>query len=61
MNDRPDAFTAVHQLAESGNAVMLQLLLNHGGKVNAVGKQGMTPLHLAARKKRIEVARLLNK
>merc|ERR1712217_5440 len=37
----------------------VELLLKHGGKVNAAGKQGLAPLHLAARTKNDEVVRVL--
>eukprot|EP00746_Dinoflagellata_sp_MGD_P054107 gnl/MRDRNA2_/MRDRNA2_237161_c0_seq1.p1 gnl/MRDRNA2_/MRDRNA2_237161_c0~~gnl/MRDRNA2_/MRDRNA2_237161_c0_seq1.p1 ORF type:complete len:140 (-),score=25.66 gnl/MRDRNA2_/MRDRNA2_237161_c0_seq1:323-688(-) len=46
-------------MADLGNAKIIQLLLKHGGKVNAVGKQGLTPLHLAARKKHVDVVKVL--
>jgi ankyrin repeat protein len=51
--------TIVHQVANEGNVKLLQLLLKHGGKANAVGKQGLTPLHLAARKKQAEIVKVL--
>merc|ERR1712039_623929 len=43
----------------SGNAALVELLIKHGAKVNAAGKQDMTPLHLAARKKHLAVIQLL--
>lgn len=51
--------TTVHQVAHEGNAQLLQLLLNHGGNANAVGKQGMAPLHLAARRRHVKVVKML--
>merc|ERR1719207_334004 len=32
--------TAMHQMSDLGNAKFMKLLLEHGGKVNAVGKEG---------------------
>jgi len=51
--------TAMHQMSDLGNAKLMKLLLKHGGKVNAVGKQGMTPLHLATHKTHVEVIKVL--
>lgn len=49
----------LHQMSDVGNPKLVKLLLKHGGKVNAPGKQGMTPLHLAARRNHVEVVKLL--
>merc|ERR1719215_909652 len=50
---------ALHQVADSGNVKLVELLLKHGAKINASGKQDMTALHLASRKKHVDVIRLL--
>jgi len=51
--------TALHQMCDLGKAEFVKLLLKHGGKVNMAGKQGMTPLHFAARKKHVNVVKVL--
>merc|ERR1712151_1302600 len=51
--------TCLHYVSDLGNVDFVKLFLQHGGKVNQAGKQQMTPLHLAARKKHIEVVEVL--
>lgn len=51
--------TLLHQVSDVGNAQLAKVLLDHGGIANLTGKQGMTPLHLAARKKHIDVVEVL--
>eukprot|EP00928_Gymnodinium_smaydae_P061169 TRINITY_DN45321_c0_g1_i1.p1 TRINITY_DN45321_c0_g1~~TRINITY_DN45321_c0_g1_i1.p1 ORF type:complete len:476 (+),score=73.01 TRINITY_DN45321_c0_g1_i1:65-1492(+) len=51
--------SALHQSTNLGNLEAIRLLVEHKADVNAAGKQGMTPLHFAARKKSVEAARVL--
>lgn len=51
--------SALHQIADSGDAKLARLLVSHGCKVNGLGKQGMTPMHLAARRKHANVVKVL--
>eukprot|EP00746_Dinoflagellata_sp_MGD_P000913 gnl/MRDRNA2_/MRDRNA2_101703_c0_seq1.p1 gnl/MRDRNA2_/MRDRNA2_101703_c0~~gnl/MRDRNA2_/MRDRNA2_101703_c0_seq1.p1 ORF type:complete len:526 (+),score=116.51 gnl/MRDRNA2_/MRDRNA2_101703_c0_seq1:58-1635(+) len=51
--------TTLHEMSDVGNAELLKLLVEHKGTINANGKQGMTPLHLAARKKHFTVVKVL--
>lgn len=53
--------TCLHEMSDVGNSDFVNLLVQYGGKVNSSGKQGMTPLHLAARKKHFEVVEALLK
>jgi len=40
--------TVLHSAANGGNAAIVRWLLEHGADVNARGRMGRTPLHLAA-------------
>lgn len=51
--------TALHQMSDLGDSTAVELLLKHRGQVNAVGKQGMTPLHFAARRTHVDVVKML--
>lgn len=55
-----DGDTALHMAAaKASNLRIVSKLINAGWDVNAVGNQGATPLHCAARTRDVEVVRLL--
>lgn len=59
---KPLEFSSLlHYAAGSGLTGISQLLLTKGAKVNARDISGNTPLHLAARRRRLEVVKLLIK
>ena len=60
-NDETDPFDAelLHFAAGDGDLGEVQRLLSEGRNVNAFDDLGMTPLHYAAKKERIEVAQCL--
>ena len=52
-------FRALHIAAESGDARLVELLLDHQAQVDAKADDGTTPLGVAARKGRDAIATLL--
>ncbi|MFP3015689.1 MAG: ankyrin repeat domain-containing protein, partial [Wolbachia sp.] len=55
----PDGKKPIHVAAENGNKGIVELLLNKGLGVDDTDNQGYTPLHYAASRGRLEVARFL--
>jgi hypothetical protein len=55
-----DDYHAIHRAAGSGRSRMVQLLLDKGEKVDADGRHGWTPVHVAAKRNRVEVLRVLD-
>mmetsp|Transcript_97681 Transcript_97681/g.174015 ORF Transcript_97681/g.174015 Transcript_97681/m.174015 type:complete len:482 (+) Transcript_97681:133-1578(+) len=51
--------TCLHQVCDQGKTELAEVLLKGGSKINAVGKQDMTALHLAARKGHLGVLKVL--
>jgi ankyrin repeat protein len=54
-----DHNTLLHEYAKKGNVEVTSFLLENGANVNAIGRQGMTPLHHAARGCKVEVVKAL--
>lgn len=54
-----DGWTALHKAADMGSESMVQFLLSSGALVAARDEKYMTPLHIAARRGHLVVARLL--
>jgi ankyrin repeat protein len=48
INSQREDRAAIHAAANSGGAKIVAWLLQHGAAVNALGRMGRTPLHLAA-------------
>ncbi len=49
----------LHVAAEAGHADVVELLLTHGGALDAADNEGLTALHLAARRGHAEMVKLL--
>lgn len=56
---RADGDTPLHILAHARNSYAVQLLIEAGADVNAVGDMSETPLHIALRKKDLASANAL--
>jgi ankyrin repeat protein len=61
VTDVPDkqGWTALHHAASVGSLEAIIVLHRHGANLNALNKDGQTPLHLAARESHEHVARCL--
>jgi ankyrin repeat protein len=51
--------TALHLFAAMGNAELTELVIDHGGDLDAKNSQGLTPLHSAAQEGCLNTAKLL--
>ncbi len=53
------AWTPLHWSCYHGNLELTQLIVDHGGEVNAINKQKEIPLHMAALNGHTEIIKLL--
>uniref|UniRef100_A0A6G1SKA8 Ankyrin repeat and SAM domain-containing protein 1A n=1 Tax=Aceria tosichella TaxID=561515 RepID=A0A6G1SKA8_9ACAR len=59
IRDPVTGFTCLHYAALNGHSQCVQLILNHGARLNAVDYKGSSALHLAAWSGRLQVIKVL--
>ncbi len=59
--DIPNKYEPIHWAAWAGHTRIVELLIEHGAKVDALGSMGRTPLHIATFKHKLAIADFLLK